>query len=70
MRKEKIVEILKENFQSVYCGTCESEGDKLDEDGISRCDDCHRKAMNWGISDDACSNLADKIIKADIDGGY
>ena len=53
--KEKIVELLKNNFGSIYCDTCGYEDS-------SRCEECRRKAMNWGISESFACILADVIL--------
>ena len=58
MSKEKIIQILKESFDSVYCNSCKND---YDED---ICDYCHRKAMEWSISDEYAERIADKIIGA------
>ena len=54
--KEEIIEILMGQFDSVYCETCEHKNS-------NRCDECHRKAMNWGISEKCAEQIADKILK-------
>ena len=54
MKKEKIQQLLLKELASVYCGTCAAQEDW--------CDECHRKYMNWGISEEAASDLADKIM--------
>jgi hypothetical protein len=54
--KEEIVEILMDYFESVYCDSCE-------HDDSGRCDECHRKAMNWGISEDYAKKIAEEILK-------
>ena len=56
--KEEIVDILMGYFDSVYCDSCE-------HDDTSRCDECHRKAMNWGISEDFAKKVAEEIVKGD-----
>ena len=55
-KKEKIVQILKKSFGSVYCDTC-----KRDEDD---CDYCHRKSMYWSIGDRRAEEIADEIMEA------
>jgi len=50
--KEQIKEILMSNFDSVYCNTCGNED----------CDECHRKAMNWGISEKFAEKVANSIL--------
>lgn len=54
--KEEIVEILMDYFESVYCDSCE-------HDDSGRCDECHRKAMNWGISEDYAKKITEEILK-------
>ena len=54
--REEIIEILKNNFSSVYCDTCESN---LNSD---YCDYCHRKSMNWEISTEFAEAIADTIL--------
>lgn len=50
--KDKIKQILMDNFKSVYCDTCDGE----------YCEDCYRKNMNWGISEWFAESIAEKII--------
>jgi len=54
--KEEIVEILMGYFDSVYCDTCKYNDS-------SRCDECHRKAMNWGISASFAETVASEILE-------
>lgn len=57
--KEEIIILLSEKFDYVYCDTCHhnNKGSSL------RCDECHRKYMNWCISEDFVEQLADEILK-------
>lgn len=57
MTKDKIIELLKNEFNSVYCNNC--IGNDIDFDG---CDYCHRKSMYWSINPAWAEALADKII--------
>ena len=50
--KDKIVEILLEELCEVYCDTCDGE----------YCEDCNRKAMNWGISRHTAERIANRIL--------
>ena len=59
MKKENIIQILKESFDSVYCNSCKND---YNED---ICDYCHRKAMEWSISDEYAERVANKIIEVD-----
>ena len=52
--KETIVGILVEELSYIYCHTCKFDG--------GNCDECHRRAMGWGLSDTAADEIADKII--------
>ena len=56
--KQEIIEILKNNFNSVYCDTCSYN----DNEESCHCDECHRKMMKWGISDHFANVVVDKII--------
>ncbi len=56
LNKQDIINILKKNFSSVYCDTCNAY---LDAD---KCEWCHRKYMNWGISDESAEDIAEEII--------
>ena len=58
-KKEKIVQILKKRFSSVYCDTCKCEEGNYDD-----CDYCHRKSMYWSIGDRRAEEIADEIIEA------
>lgn len=51
--KDEIIEILIKNFDSVYCDTCDGKC----------CEDCHRKAINWSISNQFAEVIADEILK-------
>lgn len=62
MDKEALKAILLKQFSSVYCDTCGSEGTE------KHCEDCHRKAMNWSMSDMCAESLAEKIIRS-VTGG-
>jgi len=56
--KDTIKEILKSYLAGVYCNSCESEETE------EYCEDCHRKAMNWGISDAHADKIASEIEMA------
>lgn len=51
-----VTNILLDKFDTVYCDTC-----KYDDD--SHCDDCHRKYMNWSLSEAEAKILAEKIYE-------
>ena len=51
--KEGIIEILKAHLSSVYCHNCEGDN----------CEECNRKAMNWGISQSTAEEIANEILK-------
>ena len=55
--KKKKENFLKIQFDSVYCDTCKNVGDE------DRCDYCHRRAMNWSISDEAVQRIITTISK-------
>ena len=55
----KIMDVLKGKLGSVYCGGCGSgQGDADDW-----CECCHRKAMNWNISEKFAAEIAKEILK-------
>lgn len=54
-RKEKIQAIkgiLLKEFSSVYCDNCNG----------SCCDECNRKQMNWGLSEESAEDIAERIL--------
>ena len=53
--KEKVIELLKQQFNSVYCDSCESNETQ------EHCEDCQRKMMCWGIADATATRIANKI---------
>lgn len=60
--KEKIIKILMEKLKgedrkTIYCSTCSGNGD-----GEVRCEWCHRKDMQWGISRKYAEQIADEIL--------
>jgi hypothetical protein len=55
--KEKISELLQEQFSSVYCDTCADSGLR------ERCDMCNRKSMQWSLSESAANQIADEILE-------
>lgn len=55
--KQKIIDILLENFYGVYCDTCKYYD-------TNSCDECHRKYMNWALSINTARTLAEEIIEA------
>ena len=58
MNKEKIVQVLKDKLSSVYCDNCVGNADFSGD----YCDFCHRKYMNWGISDEYAELIAEEIM--------
>lgn len=56
---ERIAKIIEEELCSVYCPTCAHYND-FDSEG---CEFCHRKYMNWQISNDAATEIAKKIME-------
>ena len=55
----KIADLITEEFLSVYCNSCKY-AEVNDEEA---CESCHRKAMNWSISDDKANNIENKILE-------
>lgn len=59
--KDKIVNILMEELNYVYCYNCRiNELDEEDEDW--NCDFCHRKNMNWELSKKCVEGIAEDIL--------
>ena len=56
---ENLIALLKEQFSSVYCDTCKAN----EEDNYDACCECHRKAMNWEISNYTAESVANKAIE-------
>ena len=56
--KEEIIEILKREFGYIYCYNCKYEQEDSESDS---CEWCHRKYMNWSISDSAAEEIAEEI---------
>lgn len=54
---EKVTEILTSYFNSVYCDTCAYDSPY----GQPECDECHRKAMNWALSEASAAQVAEMI---------
>lgn len=55
--KEKIKQVLCDRLSSIYCYNCAYDG----EDG-TRCEECHRKYMNWELSTEAAEKIANEIL--------
>lgn len=55
--KERISELLYQQLGGVYCDSCEYQ------DNEERCNGCHRKYMNWAISEEAANGLAEAIME-------
>lgn len=60
--KKKITKLLIDELSSIYCYNCKND---LNED---LCGDCHRKYMNWLLSESAAEEIADKILEVMRDG--
>ena len=58
--KEAIKTLLLQELSSVYCDTCANSEDE------NRCDECHRKAMQWSLSEDSADKLASAILDITI----
>ena len=58
MNREEIFQVLKNKFSDVYCDSCAVNADFSGDN----CDFCHRKNMNWGISDEYAELVADEIM--------
>lgn len=56
--KEAISDLIYKTFDDIYCDNCRYAGDEY----TYCCEDCHRKAMNWGVARSVCDDLAEKIL--------
>ena len=54
--KDKIMNILLEEFKYIYCDSCKFQDDE------EQCEGCHRKYFNWSLSSETAANIAAKII--------
>lgn len=55
--KNEIKNILQNSFTGVYCDTCKYD----DCDDI--CENCHRKYMNWALSENTANDIASQIMQ-------
>lgn len=53
--KYKIMDILFEEFNYIYCDSCKFQD-------TENCQDCHKEYLNWSLSSETAANIADKII--------
>lgn len=53
---EEIADIIKEKLNWIYCHNCNGNIE-------DKCEECHRKYMNWGISDKCAKEIAENILK-------
>ena len=53
--KFKIIDILLENFDYIYCESCRHQD-------TDNCGDCHRKYINWSLSSEYANQIAEEII--------
>ena len=55
--QNKIYKYIYDRLSYIYCNTCRND---LDDD---MCDYCHRKNMNWAISEEEAHKIAEKITE-------
>jgi len=60
----KIRDYLMEELDYVYCTNCK-KGRMSESDENWDCDDCHRKSMNWQLSEDRATVMARQIFEMD-----
>lgn len=64
--KDKISELLYNEFDYIYCDNCKfyfiSEEESNEKYGYYGCKDCRRKCMGWEISKKSSDKLAEKIM--------
>lgn len=65
-REIRIKKYLMNHFESVYCDTCEfwnlSEKEAIEKYDYYGCEWCHRKGMNYKLSENCAENLAIDIM--------
>ncbi len=59
MKKDKIMQIIKDNFSYVYCNSCKYAGDE------DVCKGCITDPVYWCVSDKYAEMVARKIIGTD-----
>ena len=57
---KQMTEFIEISIGSVYCYNCKGNEIGYDDD---RCDDCHRKYMNWSISENVKNGIAEKALE-------
>ena len=60
--KKKIAKLLMDELSSICCYNCKNNPN------WDLCEDCHRKYMNWRLSEYTAEKIADKILEAMKDG--
>lgn len=65
-REKQIKKYLMDYFDRVYCNTCEfsnlSEEESIEKYGCYGCEWCHRKSMNYKLSENCAENLVFNIM--------
>ena len=65
--KEELIQFVYDRLSSVYCNDCRGQIGKQaynnteDDESYDRCEECHRKAMNWGISVNEATRIVNHI---------
>lgn len=59
--ENQIVDILLNKLESVYCNNCSSNKLKSSDEDCY-CEECHRKNMNWSISEKTAKQIAKEIL--------
>lgn len=57
---KQFTDYIENELSSVYCYNCKGNDNDVEQDF---CDDCHRKYMNWSISENAKNGIAEKAIE-------
>lgn len=55
--KDKIAQFIYDYLDWAYCDNCRYNFEDSD-----KCDCCHRKSINWELSEETAEVLADKIM--------
>lgn len=57
---KQFTDYIENELSSVYCYNCKGNDNDVEQDF---CDDCHRKYMNWEISDYTANKIAERAFE-------
>lgn len=59
MNKQKAIDAVMLRLNGIYCYNC-NHNNKEDN---PQCDDCHRKYMNWSISEFEAMRIVEEVVE-------